>query len=71
MAKLSKAARSNLPSSKFAGPGDTYPVEDADHARAAILDSAAAERAGYITAAQRAAIVAKADAELKAHPLHP
>lgn len=36
MAKLNAAARRALPSSDFAGPGRSFPVEDKGHARAAL-----------------------------------
>jgi hypothetical protein len=36
MAKLTKAARSKIPATKFALPGRRYPVEDAAHARNAL-----------------------------------
>ena len=32
MAKLTSKARNALPTSKFAGPGRSYPVEDRSHA---------------------------------------
>jgi hypothetical protein len=35
MAKLTAAQRKKLPDSAFAGPGRSYPVNDAAHARAA------------------------------------
>lgn len=35
MAKLSTKARKSLPAKDFAGPGRSYPVEDAGHAKAA------------------------------------
>ena len=40
MAKLSKAARAKIPSSKFAEPGKRkFPLNDRDHDKAAIMDS--------------------------------
>jgi len=36
MAKLSAKARRKLPDSAFAGPGRSYPVQDKNHARAAL-----------------------------------
>lgn len=36
MAKLSTAARKKLPAKDFAGPGRSYPVNDASHARNAL-----------------------------------
>lgn len=40
MARLTTAARNALPDSDFAGPGRTYPVEDASHARNALARGA-------------------------------
>jgi hypothetical protein len=56
MAKLTKKARSAIPTSEFAGPGRSFPIEDAKHAKAAIMLS------GH--AANPAAIVRKARAKL-------
>jgi hypothetical protein len=36
MARLTAAQRRALPASDFAGPGRSYPVNDANHARAAL-----------------------------------
>ena len=36
MARLTTAARKKIPSSQFAGPGRSYPIEDASHARNAL-----------------------------------
>ena len=36
MAKLTAKARSKIPYSEFAGPGRSYPVNDKNHARAAL-----------------------------------
>jgi hypothetical protein len=36
MAKLKAAARNKLPSSSFAGPDRSYPINDASHARNAL-----------------------------------
>ena len=65
MAKLTKSGRSAIPTGEFAGPGRSYPIENADHARAAIIDSAKGVLAGHITGAQRAEIVKRAKAKLK------
>ena len=37
MARLTAAERRALPDSAFAGPNRTFPVNDADHARAALM----------------------------------
>ena len=36
MAKLTTKARKKIPTSKFAGPDRSYPIEDASHARNAL-----------------------------------
>lgn len=36
MAKLTSAGRKAIPTSKFAGPDRSYPIEDASHARNAL-----------------------------------
>lgn len=36
MAKLTAAARNKIPSSEFAGPDRSYPVEDKNHAKDAL-----------------------------------
>jgi hypothetical protein len=61
MAKLSTTARKALPSSAFAGPGRSYPVNDKPHARAAKSRASGAENAGRISPAQQSRIDAKAD----------
>jgi hypothetical protein len=38
MARLTAKARSKIPTGKFAGPGRSFPIEDANHARAALID---------------------------------
>lgn len=65
MARLSTKQRKKLPSSSFAGPGRTYPVNDAEHARKAIQLAALSLKKGNITKAQYDAIVAKARRKLK------
>lgn len=59
MAKLTPKARAAIPADEFAGPDRTYPIEDADHAEAAILDAHGPD-AGSIKA--------KAEAKLDKHP---
>lgn len=62
--KLDAAARSKIPSGQFAGPGRSFPIEDAGHARAAIQDAPRSEHVGNITPGQEAAIVGKAKRKL-------
>ena len=40
MARLTKATRAAIPTAKFAGPNRSYPIQDANHARAALSMSA-------------------------------
>ena len=37
MAKLTTAARNNLPNSDFAGPDRSFPIPDKKHAKAALM----------------------------------
>lgn len=61
MARLTTAARNALPDSAFAGPGRTYPVEDAAHAR-----NAKARAAQFAGPALKGRVDAKADQKLQA-----
>lgn len=54
-----------MPLSQFAGPGRSFPVNDANHARLAISGATRSERAGNISASQAEAIKAKARAKLR------
>lgn len=58
MARLTAAERNALPDSAFAGPNRTFPVNDAAHARAAIL------LAGHAPEKYRTHIMNRARAEL-------
>jgi len=60
MAKLDAADRRALPKSDFAGPGRSFPVNDANHARLAISGATRSERAGNISSDEAARIKAKA-----------
>ena len=64
MAKLTSGERNALPKSAFAGPGRSYPVNDASHARNALARASQAKNAGRITEAVYAHIVAKAHKRL-------
>jgi hypothetical protein len=67
MSKLSKGARAALPTKDFAGPNRSFPVNDPNHAHAALLD---VNKAKGLTAGQKAEIKAEARKELKRnHPL--
>ncbi len=56
MAKLTTKTRKAIPTSKFAGPGRSYPIEDKAHAR-----NAKARAAQFASPALKARIDAKAD----------
>lgn len=61
MAKLTAAARKKIPTSKFAGPNRSYPVEDRAHAANAKARATQAVKAGRMSSSQGAAIKAKAN----------
>ena len=61
MAKLSAAARKRIPTSKFAGPGRTYPVEDRSHAANAKARATQQVKKGHLSPATAAKIRAKAN----------
>ena len=64
MAKLTSGARAKLPTSKFAGPGRSYPIEDKVHAQKALQLAPRGVKAGNITPLQAAMIEKKARAKL-------
>lgn len=70
VAKLSTSARKHLKSSDFAGPGHTFPDEDASHARDAIRMAAYSEEKGHISKSEEAHIDAKARAKLHEGQTH-
>lgn len=61
MAKLTTKARKALPSSKFAGPNRSYPVNDRSHAANAKARAAQAVKAGRMSKAQERRIDSKAN----------
>ena len=65
MSKLSTAARKELPASKFAGPGRSFPIEDKVHAEKALQLEPRAEAAGHLTSEQGARVKRLAHAMLK------
>ena len=67
MGKLSTATRARLKSSDFAGPGRSFPITDPNHARAAIIDTGRAVKAGHITNSQAAKIKERARSYLSKH----
>jgi hypothetical protein len=60
MAKLTAKTRAKIPTSKFAGPDRSYPIQDKAHAR-----NAKARAAQFASPALKARIDAKADKVLK------
>ena len=64
MAKLNAAARKKIPTSEFAGPDRSYPVEDASHARNALARAKQMYNRGTISKAEYDRICAKARAKL-------
>ena len=68
MTKLTARHRNALPAKTFAGPNRSFPINDANHARAALSGATRAEKAGNISPAQKATIVKKADAKLGKDP---
>ena len=61
MAKLTTAKRNKLPSSKFAGPNRSYPVEDRSHAANAKARAAQQLNRGNLSQGQYAGIVRRAN----------
>lgn len=61
MAKLNAAKRNKLPSSEFAGPNRSYPVNDPSHARNAKARASQAVNAGRMSKSEESRIDAKAD----------
>lgn len=68
MAKLDAAARKAMPGKEFAGAGRTFPIPDANHARAALSGVTRAEHAGNLSESAGEEIAAKAHKKL-AHPM--
>lgn len=70
MSKLTTADRNKLPSSEFAGPGRSFPVNDKTHAEKALQFVGKSEKAGNISSSPAAAIKAKAKKKLgKSEPM--
>lgn len=65
MAKLTAKARKKLPTSSFAGPDRSYPVQDKAHAANAKARATQAVKSGRMSASQAAKIKAKANRKLK------
>lgn len=65
MARLSAAKRRTLPKRDFAGPGRSYPVNDAAHARNAKARASEMRKKGRLSKAAEARIDRLADRKLK------
>lgn len=63
---LTAAIRKKMPASAFAGPGTSFPINDANHARLAISGATRSMHAGNISAEEAASIKAKARQKLQA-----
>ena len=64
MGLLTAAKRRGMPKRDFAGPGDSFPINDPTHARMAISGATRSERAGNISAREAASIKSKARRKL-------
>ena len=74
MAELSTKARKSLPSSDFAGPGRSYPVNDKSHAANAKARATQMVKKGKLSSGAKAKIDAKANkvlGEKKGTPMVP
>lgn len=63
--KLTAAARKKIPTSKFAGPDRSYPVNDRSHAANAKARATQMVKAGKLSASTASKIRAKANKVLK------
>ena len=70
MAKLTSGQRSKIPTKEFAGKRRSFPIEDDDHARAAIRLAPRSENAGNISHETEEKIVAKARRKLAHEKFH-
>lgn len=61
MAKLTAGKRNKLPKSEFAGPGRSFPVNDANHARLAKSAASRKVNSGTMSTGEEAKIDAKAN----------
>ena len=68
MAKLTTKARDKLPGGKFAGPGRSYPVPDASHAKNAKARASEMANKGKLSKGEEAKIDAKANRVLGHKP---
>lgn len=61
MARLTAKQRKSLPASKFAGPGRSYPIPDANHAKEAKIQASRAVHQGRMSGAEEKRIDVAAD----------
>ena len=64
MSKLTAKSRNAIPSSKFAGPDRSYPVENKAHAANAKARASEMEHKGKLSSSEKAKIDAKANRKL-------
>lgn len=65
MAVLTKRQRKRLPNSAFAGPDRTFPIDNKDHAEAALMDVTIALHKGSVTPTEAHRIRIKARRALR------
>ena len=65
MSNLTAAKRKKMPKAEFAGPGHSFPINDANHARLAIGGATRSANAGNISQSEASHIKARARAKLK------
>lgn len=70
MSTLNAAARKQMPKSQFAGPGRSFPMNDANHARLAISGATRSYNAGNISKGTEDSIKAKARGKLAKKSLY-
>lgn len=68
MAVLNAAARKKIPTTQFAGPDRSFPINDPTHARMAISGATRSQHAGNISESTADKIKAKARAKLHHSP---
>lgn len=71
MAKLTTAKRKALPTRDFAGPGRSYPDENASHAKNAKARASEVEHEGKMSKSEEKKIDAKANRVIKKDGGHP
>jgi len=67
MAVLTPAKRADMPKKEFAGPGKSFPIPDATHAKLALAFVGRSEAAGHISPEEANHIRVAAHAKLADH----